>query len=136
MRNHSGWMYIPNQIGFYFRDYVLSERINFNFDSKWCELAKDEVSEHQETFQLPYKTYDDVVNNMIKYLGLIPHSNTEKCKQGEKRHKLLLYGKLITGQLVLAQIMIGFTAELGCVAKVIAKCADETVPASVLKSIC
>ena len=115
---------------------MLTDRINFNFDSKWCELTKDELSEHKQTFQLPYKTIEDAVTNLIKYLGLFPHSNTEKCKQGEKKHKLLLYGKLITGQLVLAQVIIGFTTELGCVANVIAKCADDTVPANVLKSIC
>ena len=79
---------------------------------------------------------EDAISNTIKYLGLIPIGGTEKLKEGAKKHMLQLNGKLITGQLVLVKVMIGFAAELGCVASVIAKCVDESVSEIVLRSIC
>lgn len=128
--------HIIEEIGLYLRDYVTADKVSFNFDSKWAEITKDEVAEHKQTFQLPYKAMEDAISNTIKYLGLIPTSGTDKLKEGAKKHMLLLNGKLITGQLVLVKVMIGFAAELGCVANVIAKCVDESVSEIVLKSIC
>ena len=127
---------MSNQIGLYLRDYLTGEKISFNFDSKWCELVKDEQIEHKANFQLPYKTTEDAIINLIRYLGLFPVNQSEKMKSGEKKHTLLLAGKLVTGQLLLVKILIGFTSELGCCANVIAKCADEGFSEIVLKSIC
>ena len=123
-------------MGIYLRDYIAPEKVVFNFDNKWSEISKDEVAEHKQNFQLPYKTLEDSISNTIKYLGLLPIAGTDKTKAGSKKHSLLLNGKLITGQLVLVKVMIGFTADLGCVASVVAKCNDETVSDIVLKSIC
>lgn len=123
-------------MGIYLRDYIAPEKVTVNFDNKWSEISKDEVTEHKQSFQLPYKSFEESITNIIKYLSLAPIAASDKVKGTPKKHSLLLSGKLITGQLVLVKVMIGFAGDYGCVANVVAKCNDETVSDIVLKSIC
>jgi len=61
-----------------------------NFGAAWEEIGAEH--EMEDTFQLPFKTLEEAVKNMVTYLGLQPSERSDKVAEGRSSHTLLLSG--------------------------------------------
>lgn len=61
-----------------------------NFGAAWEELGGD--YELEDTFQLPFKTMEEAVKQIVTYLGLQPCERSDKVPEGKSSHTLLLSG--------------------------------------------
>jgi len=61
-----------------------------NFGAAWEEIGAEH--EMEDTFQLPFKTLEEAVKNMVTYLGLQPCERSDKVAEGRSSHTLLLSG--------------------------------------------
>jgi coatomer protein complex subunit gamma len=78
-----------------------------NFGAAWEELGAD--YELEDTFQLPFKTMDEAVKNIVTYLGLQPCERSDKVPEGKSSHTLLLSGMYRGGIEVLVRAKLALS---------------------------
>merc|ERR1719285_1290105 len=72
-----------------------------NFGAAWEENGEE--FELEDTFQLPFKTMEEAVKNIVTYLGLQPCERSDKVAEGRSSHTLLLSGMFRGGFEVLVR---------------------------------
>merc|ERR1712203_675285 len=55
-----------------------------NFGAAWEEIGEE--FELEDTFQLPFKTMEEAVKNIVTYLGLQPCERSDKVAEGRSSH--------------------------------------------------
>jgi len=78
-----------------------------NFGAAWEEIGAD--FELEDTFQLPFKTMDEAVKNIVTYLGLQPCERSDKVPEGKSSHTLLLSGMYRGGIEVLVRAKLALS---------------------------
>jgi len=78
-----------------------------NFGAAWEEIGED--FELEDTFQLPFKTMEEAVKNIVTYLGLQPCERSDKVAEGRSSHTLLLSGMFRGGFEVLVRAKLALS---------------------------
>jgi len=78
-----------------------------NFGAAWEEIGAD--YELEDTFQLPFKTMDEAVKNIVTYLGMQPCERSDKVPEGKSSHTLLLSGMYRGGIEVLVRAKLALS---------------------------
>lgn len=78
-----------------------------NFGAAWEEIGAD--YELEDTFQLPFKTMNEAVKNIVTYLGLQPCERSDKVPEGKSSHSLLLSGMYRGGIEVLVRAKLALS---------------------------
>merc|ERR1711971_707490 len=78
-----------------------------NFGAAWEEIGEE--FELEDTFQLPFKTMEEAVKNIVTYLGLQPCERSDKVPEGRSSHTLLLSGMFRGGFEVLVRAKLALS---------------------------
>merc|ERR1711872_115020 len=78
-----------------------------NFGAAWEEIGEE--FELEDTFQLPFKTMEEAVKNIVTYLGLQPCERSDKVAEGRSSHTLLLSGMFRGGFEVLVRAKLALS---------------------------
>ena len=104
-----------------------------DFRKEWESIGSE--AEVIETFGLSFKSVEDGVNGVVKFLGMKPYQGTDTVKEEAKQHQILLSGVFIGGVKVVARGQIGMTDEHGCVLKLQIRSEDDLVSTIVAECI-
>jgi len=86
---------------------MVSRLMKGNFGAAWEELGGEH--ELEDTFQLPFKSLEEAVKNIVTHLGLQPCERSDKVPEGKSAHTLLLSGMYRGGVEVLVRAKLALS---------------------------
>ena len=86
---------------------MVSRLMKGNFGAAWEELGGEH--ELEDTFQLPFKTLEEAVKNIVTHLGLQPCERSDRVPEGKSAHTLLLSGMYRGGVEVLVRAKLALS---------------------------
>jgi len=91
--------------------------------------------ESEASYQLDYKTLESAIKGLKKHFGMSVCESSDAVNMENKVHSLMLSGMYLGYIPVLANCIIGFQAERGCLMKLKVKSSDEEVAQAMLENM-